>query len=96
MAITVRLFRLTRVDGGFTAAMQLIRTGTVAVLQQRRNLSLARGRCRMASRISISFVRYGAMNACGATSPRIAMAAIRASMIKINLRPPFSQSFANN
>ena len=29
----------------------------------------------MASRISTSFVRYGAMDACGATSPRIAMVA---------------------
>ena len=76
--------------------MQLIRTGTVPVFQQRRNLSLARGRCGMASRISISFVRYGAMNACGATSPRIAMAAIHASMIKINLRPLSHMSFANN
>jgi hypothetical protein len=38
----------------------------VPVLQQRRNLSLARGKYRIGVRISISFVLYGAMDACGA------------------------------
>ena len=57
---------LPRVDGGLTATRRLIRTGTVPVLQQRRNLSLARGKYRIGARISISFVLYGAMDACGA------------------------------
>ena len=79
MAVTIRLFAFRELMEALQRPgdRRLIRTGTVPVLQQRRNLSLARGKYRIGARISISFVLYGAMDACGARQSRILVYGLR-------------------
>ncbi len=77
MAVTIRLFAFRELMKVLTATRRLITTGTMRVLQQRRNLSLARGKYRIGVRISISFVLYGAMDACGARQSPILVYGLR-------------------